>query len=170
MTSGSDSESEYSSSEGGKKDQKLSTFQVSSSVSGSRKESSRSQKRGIPVAPPKLPSFDSPSFSSSNNNNNNGLSSPSSSSRPPLSSKLLNVLPPDVTGNNCFSSLFSLLSRSFLELLSALKLRRRRRRREMSFDSDSERSYCPPVPPPTPSSFCSLESFTSSVGSDDSEA
>ena len=168
MTSGSDSESEYSSSEGGKKDQKLSTFQVSSSVSGSRKESSRSQKRGIPVAPPKLPSFDSPSFSSSNNNNNNGLSSPSSSSRPPLSSKLLNVLPPDVTGNNCFSSLSSFLSRSFLELLSVLKLRRR----EMSFDSDSERSCCPPVPPPpTPSSFCSLESFTSSsVGSDDSEA
>ena len=98
---GSDSESEWSSSEGGK--QKFAFSGRSDPAAGHKKQR---KKKSIPVAPPKLPSFESSLFPHASTNN--GQSSPSSSSFP----KLLNVHP-DGSGKLLF-----ILSLSFHPLVS----------------------------------------------------
>lgn len=79
---GSDSESECSSSEGSRQ---MFAFSGRSGPTAGHKKTRK--KKSIPVAPPKLPSFESSLFT--HTSSNNGQSSPSSSSF----SKLLNVHP-----------------------------------------------------------------------------
>lgn len=107
--SGSDSESEWSSSEGGRQMFAFSGRSSASAAAAAGHKKPR-KKKSIPVAPPKLPSFESSLFP--HVTASNGQSSPSSSYP-----KLLNVLP-DTSGNasSCTPSLLRGSSVSFPRL------------------------------------------------------